>query len=98
MFYFAEVLSLPAEIQVIALQTAQGEEELFWAPATTGHYHIKVMACDPDLIESGDPIDTIPSEHCSDWADSVNDENTPVELPGWMIYAAIKPPTGGGIE
>ena len=98
MFYFLEIRSVPADILVIALQTAIAEESVFWTPRSAGHYRLKVMACDPDLIPSGDPVDTIPSEHCSDWADSTNDEDTPTDLPGWFVYAAIKPPSGGGIE
>ena len=98
LFYFVEIRTVPAEILVDSRQTAAAEEMVLWTPMSSGHYHLKVMACDPDLIPSGDPMDTIPSEHCSEWADSINDVNTPVDLPGWMVYAAIKPPTGGGIE
>lgn len=98
MFYFTEIRTLPLDNVVIALQTDVAQEEFFWTPDAAGHYHARVQACDPDLIESGDINDMIPSEHCSDWADSMNDQNTPAELPGWMVYVAIKPPSGGGIE
>lgn len=90
MFYRVEVRSVPAEILVMTAQTAVAEETIFWTPMSTGHYHLKVMACDPDMVD--------PADQCSEWGDSMNDENTPADLPGWFVYAAIKPPTGGGIE
>jgi hypothetical protein len=89
MFYRVEIRSVPAEILVMTAETAVAQENIFWTPQSTGHYHLKVMACDPDL----DPVD-----QCSEWGDSMNDENTPADLPGWVVYAAIKPPSGGGIE
>lgn len=98
MFYRVEVRSLPAEILVMTATTTVAQENIFWTPASTGHYHLKVMACDTDMIPSGDPADVIVADHCSEFGDSVNDVNTPAGLPGWVVYAAIKPPTGGGIE
>jgi hypothetical protein len=98
MFYFVEVRTWPLDSIVIALQTAPGEETTFWTPNALGHYHLRVRACDPQLIPSGDPNDLIPSEHCSDWSDSMNDVNTPPNVPGWVVYVDLKPGTGGGIE
>ncbi len=98
LFYFIEIRTVPSDILVESRQTEVAEESMLWTPRTSGHYRLKVMACDPQLIPSGDIVDTIPSEHCSDWSDSTNDANTPVDLPGWFVYAAIKPPSGGGIE
>lgn len=98
MFYIVEVRTLPADILVESMQLTVGEEMFDWTPRTSGFYLLKAMACDPELIESGDISDLILVEHCSDWADSTNDANTPDDLPGWMVYAAIKPPSGGGIE
>ncbi len=89
MFYRVEVRSVPAEILVMTAETAVAQETIFWTPMSVGHYHLKVMACDPDLD---------PADQCSEWGDSMNDENTPADVPGWFVYAAIKPPTGGGIE
>ena len=98
MFYFAEIRTWPLDNLVTSLQTDPGVETFLWTPGAAGFYHAKVMACDPDLIESGDIVDLLLDEHCSPWADSMNDENTPAEVPGWLVYVAIKPPTGGGIE
>ena len=98
MFYFTEIRTLPLDNVVVSLQTQVAEEQFLWTPGLSGFYKARVQACDPDLIESGDIADMIPSEHCSDWADSMNDQNTPAQYPGWMIYAAVRPPTGGGIE
>lgn len=98
MLYFVEIRSLPADILVTALQTAVAETQVTWTPARAGHYLFRAMACDPDLIPSGEIVDMIPSEHCSEWALTTNDFDTPAGLPGFVIYAAIPPPTGGGIE
>jgi len=90
MYYQAEVYTVPSEILVQQQQTAVAEEEIFWTPQSAGHYRIQVRACDPEMAD--------PADECSDWADSLNDANTASGLPGWMIYAAVKPPSGGGIE
>lgn len=90
MYYQAEVYTVPSEIRVVTAETAVAQEEFLWTPQSAGHYRIQVRACDPDMVD--------PADECSEWADSLDDAVTASGFPGWMIYAGIKPPTGGGIE
>ena len=98
LFYFAEIRTWPQDTLAVALQTEIQQQELFWTANVGGHYLARVRACDINMVPDNDPVNTIPDEHCSDWAVSLNDVNTPDTIPGWVIYAEVAPATGGGIE
>lgn len=83
-FYRLQVFTWPANVNVANLKTEKGEESIRWTPPRAGVYYVRIRACD----------DT----QCSGWADGRDDSSLPNQSRGWMITAAVKPPTGGGIE
>lgn len=87
LFYNAEIRTWPLGNLVRAQQTAIAEEQAFWTPGTGGHYQVRVQACDSQIPE--------PDEQCSDWADSLIPQGT---REAWVLFIAVKPSGGGGIE
>lgn len=81
-FYQLQILTWPAGVNVANLQTAA--TSITWTPPRAGIYYVRIRACD--------------SKGCSAWADGRDDSTVPISRRGWMITAAVKPPTGGGIE
>lgn len=82
-FYQVQILTWPAGVTVANLQTAKGVETITWTPPRAAVYYARIRACD--------------ATQCSAWDDS-RDDSLPNGSRGWMITAAVRPPTGGGIE
>ena len=86
MFYVAEIRTWPLGNLVTTQQTAVAEEVALWTPGLGGHYQVKVQACDPGVPEP---------DQCSDWADSLIAQGT---REPWVLFIAVHPSGGGGIE
>jgi hypothetical protein len=82
--YQLQVLTWPAGVNVANLQTLNGVETATWTPPRAGIYYVRLRTCDGTV--------------CGPWTDGRDDSSLPNASRGWMITAAVKPPTGGGIE
>lgn len=83
MVYQVQILTWPAGVNVANLSTPAGQEFIQWTPPRAGVYYVRVRGC--------------ANAACGSWNDS-RDDSLLNSARGWMITAAVRPPTGGGIE